>query len=92
MSNESEDSAIRDVNEIDPGEPIAALAAFENVASSRLLVRIRHAIQRRRTVGQLASFSVNVPLVLLREFWSILTNRPDPTGIQKETNYGEKPF
>jgi hypothetical protein len=92
MSNESEDPAIRDFKEIDPGEPLSELGAFEHVASSRLLVRIRHAIQRRRTVGQLASFSVNIPLVLLREFWSIVTNRSVPTGIRKENSYGEKPF
>jgi hypothetical protein len=63
---------MRDDEEIDPGEPIAALAKFEHDTSSRLVVRVRRTIQRRTTVGQLTSFSAEMPLVVLREFWLIL--------------------
>jgi len=90
MNSEREASEIRDAEEIDPGEPIAALAGFEHDVSSGLVTRIRRTIQRRTTVGQLASFSVTIPLVVLREFWSILINRPNPIDRRKETNHGEK--
>jgi hypothetical protein len=90
MNNEREASQIPDAEEIDPGEPIAALAGFEHDVSRGLVTRIRRTIQRRTTVGQLASFSVSIPLVVLKEFWSILINRPNPTDRRKDANHGEK--
>lgn len=55
--------------EVDPGEPVTELAAFEQAVSARLISRIRHAIQRRTTAAQLTSFAFHLPLVLLKEFW-----------------------
>jgi hypothetical protein len=79
-----------DPEEIDPGEPIAALARLEHEVSNDFLARIQRTVQRRTTAGQLISFAVNIPLVLLKEFWSILINRPDPPGIRKGASHGDK--
>jgi hypothetical protein len=76
--------------EVDMGEPIAELAAFEHDASAALLVRIRRAIQRRTAVGQLTSFSASVPLMVLREFWLILIEQLNPNGVRKDGRRGEK--
>jgi hypothetical protein len=92
MSDKSQDSAIGDAEGIDPGEPIRALAGFERDASSGLVTRIRRTIQRRATAGQLASFSLSIPLVVLSEFWFILINRPNPMDTRKDASHGEKPF
>jgi hypothetical protein len=92
MNDAPEDSEIRDTEEIDPGEPISALAGFEHDASSGLVMRIRRTIQLRTTVDQLASFSVSIPLVVLREFWSVLINRTNPVGPRKDSSHGETTF
>jgi hypothetical protein len=91
MSDKPEDPETGVAEDIDPGEPISALelAAFEHDASSRLVMRIRRSIQRRTTLGQLTSFSVRIPLVVLREFWSILSSRLNP-GIRKDSSHGAK--
>jgi hypothetical protein len=60
--------------EIDPGEPIAALAQFEEDTSSDLIVRTRRTIQRRTVIGQLTSFAATMPLAVLREFWQVLNH------------------
>jgi hypothetical protein len=67
-----------DDQDIDPGEPIAALSRFEHNTSSDLIARVRRAIQRRTAVGQLTSFSATMPLLLLREFCSML-----PKGLNQ---------
>jgi hypothetical protein len=77
MSDEHEESGMRDEEDIDPGEPIAALAKFEHNTSSDLVARVRRAIQRRTAVGQLTSFSTTMPLVLLKEFCSMLPKGPN---------------
>jgi hypothetical protein len=83
-----EDAEMGDDEEIDPGEPIAALAKFEHDTSSRLVVRVRQTIQRRTTVGQLTTFSAEMPLAVLREFWVILAAQLDPTGMRKDSRHG----
>jgi hypothetical protein len=55
--------------EVDPGQPVAELVAFEHDASARFLGRIRNSIQRRTTAAQLTSFAFSMPLVLLKELW-----------------------
>jgi hypothetical protein len=57
--------------EIDPAEPIAALAQFEQDTSSDLIVRTRRSIQRRTVVAQLTSFAAIMPIVVIREFWLV---------------------
>jgi len=76
--------------DIDVGEPVAELAAFEHDASGALLVRVRRAIQRRTAVAQLTSFSASVPLIVLREFWSILIEQFNPNSVRKDGTHGEK--
>ena len=83
-----EDAEMRDDEEIDPVEPIAALAKFEHDTSSRLVVRVRQTIQRRTTVGQLTTFSAEMPLAVLRELWVILVGQLDPTGMRKDPRHG----
>jgi hypothetical protein len=90
MRDEREDLEKRDGEEVDPGKPISFLAGFQHDVSSDLVVRIRRTIQRRVTVGQLASFSVSLPLVLLREFWAIVITRPKSKGLRKDANDGEE--
>jgi hypothetical protein len=90
MSDEHEDSVMRDEEDIDPGEPIAALAKFEHDTSSRLVGRVRRTIQRRTAVGQLTSFSAEVPVVVLREFWLILINQLNPIGMGKDASHEAK--
>jgi hypothetical protein len=69
MSNGAAEPRMDGGDEVDPGEPVTELAAFEQAVSGRLIGRIRHAIQRRTTAAQLTSFAFQVPLVLLKEFW-----------------------
>ena len=80
-----EDAEMGDDEEI---EPIAALAKFEHDTSSRLVARVRQTIQRRTTVGQLTTFSAEMPLAVLREFWVILAGQLDPTGMRKDSRHG----
>jgi hypothetical protein len=90
MSNEPADSEMRDGEEVDPGEPIAALAAFEHHTSSGLLPRVRWAIQRRTTVAQLVSFAAGAPSLVLRELWLILNEQLNPKGARKDDRHGKK--
>jgi hypothetical protein len=90
MSNERKASEMRDDQDIDPGEPISALAGLEHDVSSRFVNRIRHTVQRRTTLSQFVSFSLSIPLLVLRELWSMLTTRPNPKGIGKDGDDGEK--
>jgi len=90
MSDRHEDPKSEVAEEIDPGEPILALARFEHDVSSGLVERIRRTVQWRTNVGQLASFSVTIPLVVLRELWSVLTNRPIQRRPRKEASNGKQ--
>jgi hypothetical protein len=90
MTDEHENSQIRSTQEGDLGEPISALAELEHYASSRLFSRIRHTIQRRTALGQLSSFSVDIPILVLKEFWSILSNCLNSKDTRKEIRHGEK--
>jgi hypothetical protein len=92
MRDELEDSEIRGGQEINPGEPIAMLAHFELDTSSQLVGRIQRAVQRRTTVGQLASFATSLPLVVLTEFWLILAEQLGPIEPRKDIGYGETTY
>ena len=75
MSDKPDLSEARLSEEIDPGEPIAALAQFENDTSGDLIVRTRRTIHRRATAAHLTSFAATMPLVVLKEFWLVLIHR-----------------
>jgi hypothetical protein len=87
---DSPDSEKQDGEEVDPGEPIAALAGFEHDTSSGFSARIRRTIHRRTTAAQLMSFSASVPLIVLREFWLILSELKNTTGTWKGASHGRK--
>jgi hypothetical protein len=76
MSNGSidsgSDSGRNDSEDVDPGEPIAELAGFEHDVSINLMGRIRRAIGRRTTAAQVTSFALDMPFVVLKEFWIIV--------------------
>jgi len=70
--------------EVDPGEPVTELAAFEHDVSARLMSRIRHAIQRRTTTAHLTSFAFHLPLLLLKEFWLVMMGQFDSKKVEKD--------
>ncbi len=73
MTTGSRDSNGNEAGDVDPGEPIAQLAGFEYDVSVGLLERIRRAIGRRTTAAQVTSFALDMPVVLLKQFWVIVT-------------------
>lgn len=72
MSDDTQSPNLPDPEEVDPGTPVAALAGFEEVASTGFLTRVRRKIHRRTTTAQVASFSWNVPSMVFLELWRIL--------------------
>ena len=88
--NQSENSEIRNGQEMDLGEPIAILAQFEHDISSELIGRIRRDVQRRTTAGHLTSFATSLPLVVLKEFWLVLNEQVGPLESRKDIGYGEE--
>jgi len=72
MTEDPEVGKAGDNSDIDLGDPVKELAGFEHEASDAFLATVRMKIQRRSTVSQFASFTWNVPKVLLAEFWSAL--------------------
>jgi hypothetical protein len=70
--------------EVDPGEPVIQLAAFENDVSTTFMNRIRRAIQRRTTAAQLTSFAFDLPLVLLKELWLMMVGQLDSTKVERD--------
>jgi len=70
--------------EIEAGEPIESLAAFEDEASDDLVFRIRRSIYRRKAVSQLVSFVWNVPGLIFMEFWQVLAEGLSPKASRKE--------
>ena len=81
---------MQDADKIDLGEPIRELANFGHEPSRNLIVHIRRSIQRRTTVGQLAAFSVSIPVLMWKEFWSVLIARSDPRNARKGGPHGEE--
>ena len=90
MSNGDTDPRMHGGEEIDPGQPVTELAAFEHDVSARLISRIGHAIQRRTTAAQLTSFAFHLPLVLLKELWLMMIGQFDSKSVGKdEENEGK---
>ena len=90
MTDEAAKSESEAGEEVDPGEPIAMLAGFQAATPGGLLLRVRRAIHRRTTVGQLASFVGGAPAVVLRELWLFLNEQLDPRGPRKDDNHGNQ--
>jgi hypothetical protein len=84
MSDDSPTGGSRDGEEVDPGQPIDALSAFEYDASSKFLSGIRRRIQRRTAVSQIVSFSWTTPFIVLLEFWLALAEALFPKTIGKD--------
>jgi hypothetical protein len=57
--------------EIDPDEPIAALAHFEQDTSTDLIAGTRRTIERRTVVAQFTSVAAILPIIVIREFWLV---------------------
>jgi hypothetical protein len=90
MSDEPGNLENNDGNDVDLGAPIGMLAGLEAETSSGLLIRIREAIDRRKTLAQLTIFSTQTPWVVLRELWlavhehlALLDTRKDDDGKTK---------
>jgi hypothetical protein len=84
MSDGAADPRMPGEEEVDPGEPVTELAAFEHDVSAALLSRIRHAIRRRTTASQLTSFAYHLPLVLLKEVWLMMMSQFNSKRVGKD--------
>jgi len=83
MSEQSENPEMPQDKEVDPGEPIAALAGFEGNTSPGFMMRVRRKIQRRTTTAQVASFTWNVPSIVLLELWRVLIQLLQLKDVEK---------
>lgn len=83
MTDDSVHAAASGEPEVDPGEPVKELAGFEYAPSDAFLGLVRRKIQRRSTVSQVASFSWNVPKLILAEVWSALVQIVNPESGKK---------
>jgi len=78
----------------DDESPVAALNDFEEDVSPEFVPRLRRRLHRRVFSGQVASFSYNVPAMILREFLQLIfglfgpappsTKRSNDSGPQNE--------
>jgi hypothetical protein len=89
MSNGAADPRMHG-DEVDAGEPVTELAAFEHDVSARLISRIRHAIQRRTTAAQFTSFAFHLPLVLLKELWLVMVGELNLKQVEKDARNERK--
>jgi hypothetical protein len=89
MSNGAADPRMHG-DEVDPGEPVTELAAFEHDVSARLISRIRRAIQRRTTAAQFTSFAFHLPLVLLKELWLVMVGELNLKQVEKDARNERK--
>ena len=87
MTDEPTDSVWQGDQDVDPGEPVSVLTGFEHETSPAFLTRIRRAIYRRTAASQVASFSWDVPSLVLLELWKSLMELLHMPGVQK----GRKP-
>jgi hypothetical protein len=90
MSNGAADPSMHGGEEVDPGEPVTELAAFEHDVSTRLISRIRHTIQRRTTAAQFTSFAFHLPLVVLKELWLVMVGQFNLQKVEKEARNERK--
>ena len=68
----------------DAGQPIVALLDLEQATSPDFMTRVRRRIFRRTAVSQVASYSWNLPGVILLEMASVLGHLIKVFGTAKE--------
>ncbi len=83
MSDDPNNSMWHGGQDVDPGEPVRVLTDFEHKTSPTFLTRIRRTIHRRTAASHVASFSWNVPSVVLLELWTSLMELLHLRGVQK---------
>ena len=84
MSDASTNSDRDAAGEVDPGEPIAALAGFEHDVPVGFLGQIRRAIGRRTAAVHVTLFALDMPILVLKEFWLIVIELFDPKKSRKD--------
>jgi hypothetical protein len=72
-----------DRDDVETGEPIAALSGIEVAPSPGFLARLRNRIERRTVTSQVASFAWHVPVAVLYEFLSMVFAFVGPQGDRK---------
>jgi len=80
MNDDLGDQNFSDEQDVDPGEPVALLAALEQDMPPAFLGVVRRKIHRRTAVSHFASFSWNMPKMILIELWRVLIEMVNPTG------------
>ena len=66
------------------GQPAEELRTLEDAPSPQFLLGVRKKIDRRRTTGQLVSFSWNLPKVILMEMVGWLSSLQEIFGAGKD--------
>ena len=67
------------------GQPIQVLFDQESEPSSQFIAKVRRRIYRRTTASQLASFSWNLPKMILLEMASLMGHFVRALGTDKES-------
>lgn len=83
MSPDPDDTNPRSSDGQELEEPIADLLNLEQDTSPTFLNGVRRKIYRRVTASQFASFSWDLPKMILLEFWNMLVEILNPRGSQK---------
>jgi len=83
MSEETQDPAAFPQGDDDTGEPIRELLDLERETSSGFLTRVRRKIYRRTAVSQVATFSWELPKVVLVEMIGMLGYILSASGTRK---------
>lgn len=83
MSSDSDKPNPRPSDDQGLGEPIADLLNLEQGTSPAFLSSVRKKIYRRVTASQFASFSWELPKIILLEFWTMLVELLNLRASQK---------
>jgi hypothetical protein len=83
MSENPKDKQSENERDVETGEPVTVLAALEQDTSATFLTVVRRKIRRRSTASQFASFSWNIPKMILIEFWGVLVQLLSPRSTPK---------
>lgn len=83
MSSDSDKPNPRPSDDQELGAPIVDLLNLEQDISPAFLSSVRKKIYRRVTASQFASFSWELPRMILLEFWKMLVELSNPRASQK---------